>query len=116
MRRQVGQPFQCGETLGCPAVFGGIDDLPLLIQILHTLLGERRPDDVAGQVLHRRFIVGRNAVAAEDVESGMPPCGEHGDHLPRDLSAVQEHLEHLVLEDGLQLFQLQERGASELRI
>jgi hypothetical protein len=44
-----------------------------LIQILYTFLRERRPDDVAGQVFEGRFIVGRDAVAAEDVESGVPP-------------------------------------------
>ena len=71
---QVGQPFQGGEALACPAVFGCIDDLPLLIQVLHPFLKERRPDDVAGRVLHGRFIVGRDVVATEDVEAGMPPC------------------------------------------
>jgi len=71
---QVGQSFQGGEALACPAVFGCIDDLPLLIRVLHTLLGEGSPDDVTGQVFHGRFLVGRDAVAAEDVETGMPPC------------------------------------------
>ena len=70
-------------------------------------------DDVAGQILHSRFIVGRDAVAAEDVESGMPPCGEHGDHLLCNLPLGKKHPEHLVPEDGLQLFQLQGRGDTE---
>jgi len=78
-----------------------------------TLLGEGRPDDIAGQVFHGRIIVGRYTVTAEDVEAGMPPCREHADHLLRDLSLVQEHPEHLVPEDGLQLFQLQGRGDAE---
>ena len=43
----------------------------------------------------------------------MPPCGEHGDHLLHDFSLVREHPEHLVPEDGLQLFQLQWRGDAE---
>ena len=43
----------------------------------------------------------------------MPPCREHGDHLLRDLSFVQKHPEHLVPENGLQLFQLQRRGDAE---
>ena len=43
----------------------------------------------------------------------MPPCGKHGDQLLRDLSLVQEHPEHLVPKDGLQVFQLQGRGDAE---
>ena len=92
---------------------GCINDRPLLIQVLHSFLGKGRPDDVAGQVLHSRIISGRDTIAAEDVEAGMPPCREHGDRLLRDLSFVQKHPEHLVPEDGLQLFQLQRRGDAE---
>jgi hypothetical protein len=44
------QPFHGRGDLGCFAVFGCIDDLALLIQILHTFLGKRGPDGVAGQV------------------------------------------------------------------
>ena len=76
-------------------------------------MGKGRPDDVAGQVLHSRIIVGRDAVAAENVEAGMPPCRKHGDQLLRDLSLVEEHPEHLVPEEGFQLFQLQGRGDAE---
>jgi hypothetical protein len=76
-------------------------------------LGEGRPDNVAGQVLHGRIIVGRDAVAAEDVEAGMPPRREHGNHLLRESSSVQEHPEHLVPENGLQLFQLQRWSDAE---
>jgi hypothetical protein len=51
----------------------------LILRILKALylLVPFRVDDIAGQVLHGRFIVGRDAVAAENVESGMFPCGEH---------------------------------------
>jgi len=94
-------------------VFGRIDNLSLLLQIVHALLRERGPDDVAGQVLHVRIIFWRYAVSAEDVESGMPPCGEHGDHLLRDLSLGEQHPEHLVPEDGLQLFQFKRRSDAE---
>ncbi len=31
--------------------------VPRLLQVLHPLLGERRPDDIAGQVLHGRIVV-----------------------------------------------------------
>jgi hypothetical protein len=37
---QVGQPFQGGEALACPAVFGYINDLPLLVQVLDSFLGK----------------------------------------------------------------------------
>jgi len=129
VRTHRGEPFHRREVLGCLSVpgsgsgagFGCINDRSHLIQVLHTLLGEGRPDDVTRQIFHGRIISGRYAVAAEDpvsstgqaVEAGMPPCCEHGDHLLRDLSLVQEHLEHLVLEDCLQLFQLQGRGDAE---
>jgi hypothetical protein len=74
MRTHGGQSFQSGETHACPFVLGRVDDLPLLIQVLHMLLAEGRPDGVAGQVFHDRIISGRDLVAAEDVGSGIPPC------------------------------------------
>jgi hypothetical protein len=55
VRTHGGKPFQRREDLGCLAVLGCINDRPLLIQVLHPLLGEGRPDEVAGQV---RIIVG----------------------------------------------------------
>ena len=65
-----------GEDLAYLFVLGCIDDLPFLIQVGHTLLGEGGTDDISGQVFHGRFIVGRNAVAAEDVEpEKTPPIG-----------------------------------------
>jgi hypothetical protein len=39
----------------------------------------------------------------------MPPCREHGNHLFRDLSPVQEHSEYFVPENSLQLFEFQRR-------
>ena len=80
MRTHGGQPFQRREDSARLAVFGPIDDLSLLIQIPHPFLGERRPrvpfrvDDIARQIFHGRFVIGRYAVAAENVESRMPPC------------------------------------------
>ena len=102
-----GQPFQGREVLGCRAVLGCINYRPLLIEVLHPLLGGGGPDDVTRQIFHGRIVIWRYPVATEDVEAGMPPCREHGDHLLRDLPLVQEYPEHLVPEDGLQLFQLQ---------
>lgn len=43
----------------------------------------------------------------------MPPSGEHGDRLLHDLSLGEQHPEHLVPEDGLQLFEFQGRGDAE---
>ena len=43
----------------------------------------------------------------------MPPCGEHGDDLLRNLPPVQKHPEHLVPEDALQLFQFKGRCDAE---
>jgi len=113
VRTHHGQPFQRRKALGCLAVPGCINDRPLLIQVLHTLLKEGRPNDVAGHVLHGRIIFWRYTVAAEDMEGGMPLCCEHGNHLLRDLSPVQECPEHLMPEDSLQLFQLQGRDDAE---
>lgn len=108
------RPFQGREDFLCPPVLGRVDDLPLLIQVGHPLLGEGGPDDAAGQVLHSHFIAGGDAVAAEDVEAGMPPFREHGNHFLGDLSLVEEHLEHCMSEDGLQLFPFQGRVNSVL--
>ena len=44
---------------------------------------------------------------------GMQPCQEHGNHFFRYLSLGKEHLEYLVPEDGLQLFQSQRRRNTE---
>ena len=68
------EPFHIRENLDGIPVFRRIDYLFLLIQILHPFLGERRLDDIAHQIFHGRFVIGRYAVAAKYVESGMPPC------------------------------------------
>jgi hypothetical protein len=62
------------------------------------------------QIFHSRFIVGRDTVAAEDVEARMFSCGEHPDHFRCSLPLGKKHPEHLVLEDGLQLFQFKGRS------
>jgi len=43
----------------------------------------------------------------------MPPVQKHGDHLPRNLSLGQEHLQYLMPEKGFQLPQFQGRGYPE---
>ena len=62
------------------------------------------------------MIINRNdVVAAEDMKAGVMPFREHGNHFLGNLPFGEEHPEHLVPEDGLQLFQLQGRGDAEQR-
>jgi len=48
----------------------GLDDLPVF--------NEGQDSNVPGQVFHGNFILGKYALPAEDLESGMPPVGKHG--------------------------------------
>jgi hypothetical protein len=73
VRIHCGQPLHCGKDLVCLSVLGRIDDSPFLIQILHALLREGRPNDIPRQIFHGHIIAGRYAVAAEDIEAGMFP-------------------------------------------
>jgi len=62
------------------------------------------------------MIINRNdVVAAEDMGAGVTPFREHGNHFSGNLPFGEEHPEHLVPEDGLQLFQLQGRGGTTRR-
>ena len=62
------------------------------------------------------MIINRNdVVAAEDMKAGVTPFREHGNHFLGNLPFGEEHPEHLVPEDGLQLFQLQGRGGTTRR-
>ena len=97
VRMHRGHPFQGGEALTCSAIFGWIDDLSLLIPVLHSFLRERYPDAAAGQIFHGRIIFWRYAGAAEGVEDGMPPCGEQGDHLRRLIRSPVPRWIHLVM-------------------
>ena len=56
-----------------------------------------------------------NVVAAEDMKAGVTPFREHGNHFSGNLPFGEEHPEHLVPEEGLQLFQLQGRGGTTRR-
>ncbi len=70
----VGRFEQSGIACGIYTYARHMSNLDFIRQYyMHSFLGKGRPDDVAGQVFHRRIIVGRDAVAAEDVEAGMPP-------------------------------------------
>jgi hypothetical protein len=67
-------------------------------------------NDIAAEVLHSRLIFRRDAITAEDLESGMTPVGKHGDQVSGNSPFGQEHLEDPVPEDRLQLFQVQRRS------
>jgi hypothetical protein len=47
-------------------------------EIVHYLLGEGCADDAPRQDLHRFLFFRLDAIPAEDMESGMPPCREQG--------------------------------------
>ncbi len=104
-----------GELVGCECRArhskGGAG--PWGGRISCPFLGERRPYNVAGEMFHGRFVVGRNEVSAEDVESRMPPCGERFHHLLRYLTLIQQHPEQFVSQDGVQLSHLQMRSDTE---
>ena len=62
------------------------------------------------------MIINRNdAIAAEDMEARVTQFREHGNHFSGNLPFGEKHLENIVPEDGLQLFQLQGRGDAEQR-
>ncbi len=67
-------------------------------------------NDIAAEVLHGRLIFRRDAITAEDLESGMTPVGEHVDQVFCNSPSDQEHLEDFVSEDRPQLFHLQGRS------
>lgn len=71
-------------------------------------------NDIAPEVLHGCLIFRRDAITAEDLESGMTPVGKHGDQLSGNSPLGQEHLEDLMPENRLQLFQVQRRSDPEL--
>jgi len=53
---------------------------------------------------------GQNAIAAEGMESGMPPLGEHGDHFFGDLAFGQGSIfDHTILKNRLQFLQFKGR-------
>jgi hypothetical protein len=64
-------------------------------------------------VFHGFFTPAKYTLTAEDLESGMAPVGEHSDQVFCNPPFGQKHLEDLVPEDRLQLFQLQGRSHSE---
>jgi len=42
---------------------------------------QERTDDVTCKVFQRRLSFRQDAIAAENIKAGMPPCREHGNHL-----------------------------------
>jgi hypothetical protein len=56
-----------------PVVLGAVNDPGLFWEIGHSFLGERGPDDIAGQVFHGGFFPGMDTGTAKDLNSGMSP-------------------------------------------
>ena len=88
VRTHCRQPFHSGKIFVCPAIFGCIANLSLLFQISHPILRKRCPNDIKRQILHSGFIFRCNSVAAEDMEAGMFPSGEHPNHFFGDLALL----------------------------
>jgi len=107
------QTFQGIEDLFLGSVFRPVNNLCGFCKILHPFLGEGSPDDVPGQVFHAHLTFRSKAITAEDLESGMTPVGEHVDQVFCNSPSDQEHLEDLVPENRLQLFQGQGRSDPE---
>jgi hypothetical protein len=74
MRAHGGEPIRGVEDLPAFTVLRRIDDDPFISEILHPFRGEGCPDDLPRQALHRFVFFWPDAVPAEDMESGMPPC------------------------------------------
>ena len=119
MRAHRREPLLGVEDLPVFAVLRRIDDGSFISEILHPLLGKGCPrvpfrvDDVPRQIFNRFLFFQLDAIPAEDMESGMPPSGKHGDHFSRDLSPSDQHAKDLMPEYGLQFFQFQRRGYPE---
>ena len=91
-----------GDVFACPkGILRRFSDTPLL----HASFYDASCLDV--------IIPGVFRVAAEDVKPRMLPSGEHPHHLLRYLPLIQQHPEHLVPDDGLQLFEFQGRRNAE---
>ena len=95
------------EALFLSSGFRPVNNLGGFHEIMHLFLGEGSPEKVPAQVFHSGLILGKYPLPAEDLESGMPPVGEHGDQVFGNPPLRQEHLEELVAEDRLRPFQVQ---------
>jgi hypothetical protein len=62
-------------------VFRPVNNLGRFREILNPFLGEGSPDNVPAQVFYSGLILGENTRTAEELESGMPPVGKHGDQV-----------------------------------
>jgi hypothetical protein len=77
MRAHGREPLRGIEDLSVFSVFRRIEDHPFIGEIPHPFLGKGCPDYVPCQVLQCRFLLRRDAVTAEYMESGMAPPCEH---------------------------------------
>jgi hypothetical protein len=104
MRAHDGKPFEGVEDLLFFPILGLINDLGLLGDVSHPLLGERGADNITGKVLHGLLLSGLNSGAAIDIEPRMAPVHEHLDEIFCDLSFGEKHLEDFVPKDLFQMF------------
>ena len=72
-RTHSSQPLQRIEHFGFLLVFGLVFHLAGFPMVGHPFPGERRTNNIPGQILHGFFIPGQNARPGEYVKSGMPP-------------------------------------------
>ena len=74
---------------------------------------KRGPDDIAGQVFHGFFFPGKNAGAAEDLKTRMPPGFHQIYMIGSDFAFCEKHGKDLGPEEFFQIFKLNRRGDFE---
>jgi hypothetical protein len=89
---------------------GVVEDSGLLGEVFHTALREGGADQVGGQILQGCPFTRLDTLAGEDVEPGMPPAAHHADEFLGDPAFAQEHLEHPVEEQLLQVLYVESGG------
>jgi len=102
-----GQPFEGVKNLLLFPIFRFIDSLGLFRDLSHSLLGKRSSDNVSGQVFHGLFTPWLNPGPTENFETRTTPLHKHINQVFSDLAFGKEHLEDLVPEDLLQMFQFE---------
>jgi len=65
------QPINGVKIFFLPVILRSVDNLRLFREIGHSVLRERGPDDIAGQVAHCLFFSGMDLGAAKDLKTRM---------------------------------------------
>jgi hypothetical protein len=108
-----GKPLQRIKGLLVFSIPRSVEHLGFIREVSHSLLRERRSNDVAGHILHRLLVTGLNPGAAMGIETGMSPRHDELDNLLRDLPFPQKDPQHFVLKDLFQGLRVQRRGHLE---